>query len=221
MSGLAFGTSALLVQPVVAWALQATSEGQFGLFQLWEWPWFLEVICSFLLLDLSFYYWHRLNHIVPLFWRFHNVHHIDPDMDVSTGFRFHPGEIAFSVFFRGLQLTLLGVGGWVFVAYETVFQAGTLFHHSNVRLPWKVERVVNWLFVTPRMHGLHHSVLKNKTNSNYSVVFSLWDRVHRSFSPIDLSQDDVGVPGYSEPDDNSLLSLVKMPFQKQRSYWPE
>jgi sterol desaturase/sphingolipid hydroxylase (fatty acid hydroxylase superfamily) len=223
MSALAFASSALFVQPVVKRFMQMGEESQIGLLKMLDGHWSIQLIGTFLLLDLSFYYWHRLNHEWSFLWRFHNVHHIDQDLDVSTGFRFHPGEIVFSAGFRAVQISLLGVSGWAFLAYEAVFQAATLFHHSNLKLPYRLERALNFVFVTPRMHGLHHSVLKDETNSNYSVVFSFWDRIHQSLTPISRSEsrgeNPVGVPAYRKPLDNSLSALLIAPFAKQRRYW--
>jgi sterol desaturase/sphingolipid hydroxylase (fatty acid hydroxylase superfamily) len=175
---------------------------------------------AFLLLDLSFYYWHRANHTFRLLWRFHNVHHVDPDLDVSTALRFHFGEVALSAAFRALQVLAIGPAPAAYLAYEMLFQANTLFHHSNVSLPLKVERGLNRLLVTPRMHGIHHSQVRGETNSNYSVVFPWWDRLHRSLV-LGVRQRDIaiGVPGYARPADNRLPALAAMPFRDQRDYW--
>ena len=135
-------------------------------------------VAGFLLLDLSFYYWHRLNHRWAPLWRFHNVHHVDPDLDVSTALRFHFGEVLLSAAFRAAQVLLIGPAVSAYLAYELVFQANTLFHHSNVRLPLRVERALSWVLVSPRMHGIHHSDVRAETDSNYSVVFPWWDRLH-------------------------------------------
>ena len=105
-------------------------------------------------------------HRVPLFWRFHNVHHVDPDVDVTTATRFHVGEIAASAGVRALQIGIIGISWPAYLLYEIVFQAAALFHHSNVRLPLSMEKGVNLVFVTPRMHGIHHSQFRNETNSN-------------------------------------------------------
>ena len=81
----------------------------FGLLNWLPVPLWAQLAGGVLLMDLSFYYWHRLNHLRPWLWRFHNVHHVDPDMDVSTSFRFHVGEVLYSTVFRLLQAGLLGV----------------------------------------------------------------------------------------------------------------
>jgi sterol desaturase/sphingolipid hydroxylase (fatty acid hydroxylase superfamily) len=95
-----------------------------------------------------------------------------------------------------------------------------MFHHSNVRLPIKVERWLNKIVVTPRMHGIHHSIVKEETNSNFSVVFRWWDLIHGTLN-LYVKQPEIviGVPAYLEPDDNKFLNLLILPFRKQREYW--
>jgi len=219
ISGLAFVVAAMVVRPSTLRALNWVSQQPFGLIHLSPWPW-AQFIIGFLLLDLSFYYWHVLNHKVPLLWRFHNVHHIDPDLDVSTGFRFHSGEVLLSTLFRVVQVILTGISFATFAIYEVVFQANTLFHHSNLRLPIRVERWLNKMLVTPRMHGIHHSQVQRETNSNFGVVFPWWDRLHKTLGVnIFQSKIEIGIPGYASPGDNRLWHTFIMPFIKQRDYW--
>jgi len=220
VSGLALATGAYVVAPVALSLVSWTSETSFGLLRLISLPFIAEFAIGFLLMDLSFYYWHRANHSIPLLWRFHNVHHVDPDLDVSTSFRFHFGEVLYSVAFRALQVGLLGISLFTYLAYELVFQCATVFHHSNLRLPITVERWLNKIIVTPRMHGIHHSIVKDETNSNYSVVFRWWDWMHGTLR-LNVKQSDVviGVPAYLEPGDNKFLNLLILPFRKQREYW--
>lgn len=196
------------------------SEKPFGLIHVAPAPPLFQALLGFLLMDLSFYYWHLANHKVPLLWRFHNVHHIDPDLDVSTAVRFHFGEVFLSTGFRALQVVLIGVSPLVYVIYELVFQSNTLFHHSNLRVPLRLERILNKLLVTPRMHGIHHSEVMGETNSNYSVVFPWWDRLHRSLQlNVPQSAIVVGIPAYQDPRDNTLWNALWLPFRKQRDYW--
>jgi sterol desaturase/sphingolipid hydroxylase (fatty acid hydroxylase superfamily) len=100
------------------------------------------------------------------------------------------------------------------------FQCATLFHHSNVRLPIRLERALNKVIVTPRMHGIHHSIVKDETNSNYSVIFRWWDVLHGTLR-LNIKQADIiiGVPAYMDRQDNNLFNLLMMPFRKQRDYW--
>ena len=220
LAACAFAIAAVLVKPVALSLAAWTSMRSFGLLHLMGLPLAARFGLGFLLMDLTFYYWHRANHRIPVLWRFHNVHHIDPDLDVSTAFRFHVGEVLFSVAFRVVQIGLLGVSPLTYVIYESVFQGSTFFHHSNVRLPLRVERLLNIILVTPRMHGIHHSVIEPETNSNYGVVFSWWDLLHRSLRRnIPQAALVIGVPAYLESADNTLWHTLTLPFRKQHDYW--
>lgn len=203
-----------------AWLLEWTQVARFGLLgwaSVPTWPGFA---AGFLLLDMTFYWWHRANHEAPLLWRFHNVHHIDPDLDVTTSFRFHFVEILYSTAFRAAQVLVIGVSPLTFFVYQTVFTCGTALHHSNLRLPVGAERLLNIFIVTPRMHGIHHSAVRAETNSNYSVVFRWWDAL---FGTLNLAVPQgavtIGVPAYLGADDNRLWRVIAMPFTVQRAYW--
>jgi sterol desaturase/sphingolipid hydroxylase (fatty acid hydroxylase superfamily) len=209
-----------LLQPAVQSALRWSAGKPFGFAHFVALPSPFGFVLSFLLMDLSFYYWHLANHRVPFLWRFHNVHHIDPDLDVSTAFRFHFGEIALSSGFSLLQVSLIGPSVWAYAVYQVVFQAEVLFHHSNIRLPVGAERWLNKVLVTPRMHGIHHSQVQRENNSNFGTVFPWWDRLHRTLG-LNIPQDEVvvGIAGYSLREDNSFWNILFMPFRKQRDYW--
>lgn len=220
LAAIAYATSGLLVTPLALRLAGLTAGHDIGLLPRLALPGAAATGLAILAMDLSFYYWHRLNHRLPLLWRFHNVHHVDRDLDVTTALRFHFGEIVMSTFFRSLQVTLLGVGPLAYVAYEALLQCANLFHHSNLRLPIGFERALNLIFVTPRMHGIHHSEIEGEANSNYSVVFSFWDRLHRSLClGVPQGEVTVGVPAYREPGDQRLLGALTLPFRRQRDYW--
>ena len=217
---LVFISASIFISPLAKSIIHPTSIHGFGLLSLLPLNSILLFVIGFLLMDLTFYYWHRLNHELPLLWRFHNVHHIDPDLDVTTSMRFHVVEIAYSSLFRLVQLSLIGIEPLTFVCYEFVFQASTFFQHSNIKLPIRFERLINKIIVTPRMHGIHHSNYRNETNSNYSVIFSFWDRLHRTIQ-LNVPQQSVtvGVPGFKHLQDNTFKNLMLMPFKAQRPYW--
>ena len=220
ISALAFAAAMLLARPAALSVLDWAADRPFGLVHVMPMPVAAQFVIAFLLMDLAFYWWHVANHRVPFLWRFHNVHHIDPDLDVSTAFRFHFGEVALSTIFRIVQVGVIGLSMWMFAVYEIAFQANTLFHHSNVRLPIRLERLLNLVIVTPRMHGIHHSQVRDETNSNFSVVFSWWDRLHRTLG-LNIPQAEIviGVPGYADTGDNALSNALLLPFRHQRDYW--
>jgi len=217
---IAFATVSLIVRPAAEATLGWTGSNDFGLSRLEIIPHGVRSIVAFLLMDLSFYWWHRINHRIPLLWRLHNVHHFDPDLDLSTTFRFHFGELAFSSAFRVVQIGLIDPSLITYLIYEMIFQLAALFHHSNLRLPIRIERILLRLIVTPRMHGIHHSQIKEETNANYSTVFSFWNRLHRTVR-LNIPQDaiKIGIPGYAETQDNRLGNSLLAPFQRQRDYW--
>jgi len=216
----AFATAAALVRPAAAITLDFTGINSFGLLPLAGLTGATEIVAAFLLLDLSFYYWHVANHRVGFLWRFHNVHHIDPDLDVTTAFRFHFVEVGLSAGFRIVQVLLIGPSLTAYIIYELAFQLGTLFHHSNLRLPLPIERALNFFLVTPRMHGIHHSNIRDENMTNFSVVFPWWDRLHRTLRlNVPQGKVTIGIPGYSASEDNAVLHSFLMPFRRQRDYW--
>lgn len=221
ITALSFGVGMAVVRPVALFGVSSWIEAHsFGLLPWSGLPFWGQVFLGFVWMDLTFYWWHRMNHIYPLLWRFHNVHHIDPDMDVSTAFRFHFAETLYSTAFRALQVGLAGIVPFTYLLYELIFNVCTMFHHSNVRLPLTLERLLNKIIVTPRMHGVHHSAVGPETNSNYSVVFRWWDFLHKTLR-LNIPQKEVviGVPGYLLLQDNAFLHLIVMPFARQRPYW--
>lgn len=220
LSVISFIFVSVVIFPAQQNTIAFTTEQSFGLLNLVNFPIIVECIIGFLLMDLAFYYWHLLNHKVPLLWRFHNVHHFDPDLDVSTAFRFHFVEIGLSTIFRVIQLSVIGISPIAFMIYELCFTANTIFQHSNIKLPIMFERVLNKIIVTPRMHGVHHSRFMNETNSNYSTVFSWWDIIHKTIR-LNIPQNKIiiGVPAYSVQKDNTLVNVFMLPFKKQCDYW--
>ena len=176
-------------------------------------------LATFLLMDYAYWWWHWANHMLPFFWRFHNVHHTDLDLDVSTAARFHFGEMFFSTGFLSLAVTLFGIGPVLLVIFFVAFEAATLFHHSNWRLPIALERLLNFVVVTPRMHGIHHSIVQRETNSNWGTIFCWWDKLHRTLRR-DVPQDaiTIGVAAYREEHELTLGKLLSLPFREQRPW---
>jgi sterol desaturase/sphingolipid hydroxylase (fatty acid hydroxylase superfamily) len=220
VSALAFGTAFVLVGPAAAATLGFAEGRSFGLLQRAGLTGVAEGVAAFLLLDLSFYYWHVANHRFATLWRMHNVHHIDPDLDVTTAFRFHFAEVGLSAGFRVIQVLVIGPSAVAYAIYEAAFQLGTLFHHSNVKLPLTLERGLNKALVTPRMHGIHHSEVRDENRSNFGVIFPWWDRLHGTLRlNVPQSRVAIGIPAYSQPGDNRLPHCLALPFQAQRDYW--
>src|SRR3954471_10772403 len=182
-------------------------------------PGWLAIAVGFVILDYAYWWWHWANHMIPFFWRFHNVHHTDLDLDVTTAARFHFGEILFSTGFLSLVLLVGGIAPFTFILFFVVFEGAVAFHHSNWRLPIELERFLNLIIVTPRMHGIHHSIVQRETNSNWGTVFCWWDKLHRTLRR-DIPQDaiTIGVAGYRDEHELTLGKLWALPFRKQRKW---
>ena len=202
-------------------ALAAWMQDQrLGLLNWLPLPVWVRVVVGFLLMDYAYWWWHWANHMILFFWRFHNVHHTDLDMDVSTASRFHFGEMVFSIGFLSLGVLIFGIGPTMLAAFFIVFEAATLFHHSNWCLAIWLEQILNRVIVTPRMHGIHHSIVKRETNSNWGTIFCWWDKLHGTLRR-DIPQDEltIGVPAYRDEGELSFGRLWLLPFQRQRDYW--
>lgn len=205
-----------LLQPLATWIVR----DRIGLLQIVEWPRWVVVVVAIVLLDYALWWWHWANHRIPFFWRFHLVHHVDRDLDASTALRFHFGELALSIPVRAAQMIVIGVDPRILWLWQTILFGSILFHHANLRLPPRLERVLVRLIVTPRMHGIHHSDREDETNSNWSSLFSAWDFVHRTFR-FDVPNERIviGVPAYRDPRDVTIGKILTLPFRRQKKGW--
>jgi sterol desaturase/sphingolipid hydroxylase (fatty acid hydroxylase superfamily) len=220
LAGLGLATVTILqtplLVPVSTWAIQ----NEIGLLRLISLPGWVRVAATIVLLDYTLWFWHWLNHKVPFLWRFHSVHHVDRDLDASTGIRFHFGELGLSVLFRGAQIVAIGADPFGVGIYQILLFASVVFHHSNSRLPVGLESWLVRVVVTPRMHGIHHSDYRNETNSNWSSLFSVWDYLHRTVR-LDVPQAaiTIGVPGYSRPEAVTIGKAIVLPFRSHQEDW--
>ena len=202
-----------LQAPFLAPLLDWAARERVGLLNLVALPAGVELALGVLLLDYTLWHWHRINHLWPLLWRFHVVHHIDLDLDASTAFRFHFGELTLSIGYRALQVLAIGPSLGALLLWQLLLVVCILFHHSNLRLPLGLERALVRVVVTPRMHGIHHSLYRSETNANWSSLLSAWDFLHRTLV-LNVPQHDVvvGVPGCREPRLVGLGQILRRPF---------
>lgn len=214
-----FATLRLILLPSMVWVAYKNEDWNFGLNYIYDLHTLAEGAVAFVILDYSNYFWHVLNHKSAFLWRFHLVHHTDLDLDVTTAIRFHAGELFFSAFYRSLAVLLTGASPTLVIFYEVCFEVATLFHHSNWKLSLSIEKIINKIFVTPRMHGIHHSTIRNETDSNFSVIFSFWDRINGT-AKLNVAQRDIeiGVPTYANPEALTVLHLLKLPFTKIKQW---
>jgi hypothetical protein len=151
-------------------------------------------------MDYTIYLWHIATHHFAFLWRFHLVHHVDLDLDMTTALRFQAADMALSTPYPAVQVALIGVSPRALSVWQGWFFLSVLFHHSNLRLPERMERILALALTTPRMHGIHHSTVREETDPNWSSGFSFWDRLHGTFrNDVPQAEIAIGVPGYPDP----------------------
>ncbi|EAT11322.1 sterol desaturase family protein [Bermanella marisrubri] len=193
---------------------------QWGIFNVWQPNFALQVILSLLLLDCLIYWQHRLFHSVPVLWRLHRVHHMDQNIDVTTGSRFHPIEIALSLFIKFIAVLLFGVDAVAIILFEVILNGTAMFNHANLRLPLTFDKWLRLLIVTPDMHRVHHSQRPEETDSNFGFNLSIWDRVFRSYVDQPRFGHEKMRIGLREFTDakvtQSFIGMLVSPFQTSR-----
>ncbi len=199
----------------VAAAVDAAALG-FGLFNLLDWPLWLEFVLAILVLDLAIWVQHLVTHKVPLFWRFHRVHHADRDFDVTTALRFHPVEIIASAAFKVGLVYVLGPAALAVLVFEVLLNATAMFNHANLALPRWLDRLVRLVLVTPDMHRVHHSVHELEHNSNFGFALSVWDRLFGTYRPQPVGDHQTMAIGLGWQDDKPMRLgwMLTLPFRR-------
>ena len=190
-----------------------------GLFFLFPMPPLLLGLTGIVALDLFAYFAHVLLHKSWLGWQFHRVHHSDNEVNVTTAFRQHPGETVWRIFWYVLTIAVFGIPLWAAVVYLTISTLNAQLEHTNVRLPERVDRVLRSVFVTPNMHKVHHSREQRQTDTNYSNIFSLWDRLFRTYTPtVSFGALQYGLDGFDDRKTQTLPALLMLPFRQSTDY---
>lgn len=172
-------------------------------------------VLAVVLLDVWTWAWHRANHRIPALWRFHRVHHGDPEMDATTSARFHPGELVLSAVCRLPLIAALGVTSKDLLIFETLLLLVSQFQHSHC-LPVADSWRTGWLIVTPAMHRVHHSRLPAETNSNYASILAIWDRIFGTYrDPREVRPGRTGLDELDSVTSQTVLGMLKTPFDRQ------
>ncbi len=198
---------------VVSYCLTVATNNQFGLLYHLNMPFSVALISGVLLCDLNGYIAHRLYHKVPLFWRFHRVHHSDVELDASSALRMHPFEFIFQATTQATVLPLLGVSNSSFVIYVAFSLPLFIINHANIKFPNWYEKYVSLLFITPNWHRVHHSSKQIETDSNYADVFTLWDRIfstHKSQKPEEIT---FGLETLRKKESQTFWGMLLTPFK--------
>lgn len=213
MAAMSAAAISALEAPLVHRLSQMVHRRGWGIVKILRLPRWAEIGSAVVLMDYTLYLWHVLTHKAPPLARFHRVHHADLDMDASTAVRFHFGEMILSIPWRAAQVVLIGAAPRSLSTWQTLTTMAILFHHSNSRLPYAVERWLCRVIVTPRMHGIHHSIILEETDANWGTIFSLPDFLHGTIR-LNVPQERVviGLPLFQSEDELTLTKLIPMPL---------
>jgi sterol desaturase/sphingolipid hydroxylase (fatty acid hydroxylase superfamily) len=206
-----------LVAPtaVVGVALIAAERG-WGLFPALGLPAWAGIVFGVIALDLVIYTQHVVFHHVPVLWRLHRMHHADLDIDVTTGVRFHPLEILLSLAIKMAAVVALGVPALAVPIFEVLLNATSMFNHSNVALPSRLETIARWIVVTPQMHQVHHSIERQETDSNFGFNLPWWDRLFGTYRAKPAAGEQgmtIGLPIFRDVAELRIVRLLTQPFR--------
>jgi sterol desaturase/sphingolipid hydroxylase (fatty acid hydroxylase superfamily) len=208
---------AMLAVPVAAVAAAAfAQEHGLGLLNHLAWPYWLKLVITLLVLDLAIWFQHLVSHKVPVFWRLHRVHHADRDIDVTTAVRFHPIEIALSMLWKIVVVVPLGASPFAVFLFEVILNACAMFNHANIALPSWLDGALRLVIITPDMHRVHHSVLRDEHDRNYGFNLSLWDRLFRTYrAEPEAGQQGmtIGLTPYQTAAPTRLVWSLALPFR--------
>jgi sterol desaturase/sphingolipid hydroxylase (fatty acid hydroxylase superfamily) len=196
---------------------------RWGLMNAVGFPRYFTLVASVVLLDLAIYLQHVMFHAVPAFWRVHRMHHSDLDIDVTTGVRFHPIEIAISIGIKLAAIAALGAPVMGVLAFEAVLNATSLFNHANIAIASAADARMRMIIVTPDMHRVHHSVVVRETNSNFGFNLSWWDRPFGTYRdrPAAGHRDmTIGVEDFRDPRELKLGPMLLQPWRGTPGDYP-
>ena len=185
-----------------------------GLFNMVALPSIVATAGAIVVLDLAWYATHVSMHKVSALWRFHAVHHSDPQVDVTTTYRQHPGESLIRYAYLAVFALSAGASPLAFAIYRVWSSLHGQFEHANIKLPQWLDTAISWVFSSPNMHKLHHSSDQRFTDTNYTNIFSIWDRIFGTFTPSRLgTKVNYGLHGMDTAAQQSAAALLAGPFR--------
>ena len=220
-ANLGFGLSgAVCVHLLIPWlavdaALWAKQQG-IGLLHVLVLPGWLAATVAIVVLDLMIYGQHRLMHRVNWLWRMHRLHHSDLALDVSSGVRFHPLEILFSMLLKIAAVVALGAPPVAVLTFEILLNGFAMFTHANMAIPARIDRQLRRVFVTPEMHRIHHSIVHDEQDTNFGFHVSWWDRLFGSYRERTVQPPatfPIGLARFRDDREQRFDHLLLQPFK--------
>ena len=218
--GLSFMNSILmkLILPIAGTGLAViVAEKQFGLLNAFELPIIVAITLYLVVFDLAIYFQHRFFHFLGPLWRLHRMHHTDLDYDLTTGNRFHPLSIILSLIIKLVLIVVMGPPAIAVLVSEILLNLTSMFNHSNVNIPSRIDRMLRLFVVTPDMHRIHHSQDSMEYNKNFGFNFPWWDRLFGTYKEEPALGHDamiIGIHGFNEKSSVWLHRMLVQPFKE-------
>jgi sterol desaturase/sphingolipid hydroxylase (fatty acid hydroxylase superfamily) len=217
---IADSLAARLILPILPIGLAVVcADKGWGLFNRYSLGAWLPIISGIMILDLMIYLQHVMFHKIPILWRLHMMHHMDLDLDVTSGVRFHPLEIILSYLIKNAAVLAFGPPAIAVLIFELLLNNFTMFNHSNLRIPGALDRFLRLFIITPDMHRVHHSVIKRENNSNYGFSVPWWDFIFKTYIAQPAAGHErmtIGLAGYRDMKYSTLGGMLAAPFMKNR-----
>ena len=172
-------------------------------------------VACLLLFDLIIYGQHYFFHKLNWLWSFHQVHHSDGDLDVTSGVRFHPVEIIISSIIKIIFIFIIGPSYKSVFFFEVLLNSSSLFNHANLFIPPSIEKKLRLLIVTPQMHIIHHSNNDTAKSKNFGFNLSWWDYVFMTYKDINFSNYIIGLERYGPTKRQKIFRLLSIPFNSK------
>ncbi len=217
---LFFTVTTLLINLAFAFLIVKTSDWvvaqEVGLFQwIADWPLSIKIILGLMVMDfVGAYLIHFIEHKVYWMWKFHVIHHSDENVDTTTALRHHPGESVFRAVFTTLAVLIAGAPIWLVMLYQSISALLSQFNHANLKLPPAIDKLMSHVIVTPAMHRIHHHNEQPLTDTNYGNIFSLWDRLLKTFAFVEPDKVVFGLDVFKRRSGH-IGDLLEVPFDKE------
>jgi sterol desaturase/sphingolipid hydroxylase (fatty acid hydroxylase superfamily) len=195
-------------------AMAAVTLRPTGLMAQLQWPLWLQITTGIIVLDFSVgYASHRTMHMWPAMWRFHQIHHSDDFVDVTTTYRTHPVETVWRFLFGIVPVWVLGLPAQAVVVQRILQATNGVIEHGNLRLWRPLDRVLSVVWVTPNVHKIHHSREISETNSNYANLLTIYDRLLGTYTPAERAHSIVyGLDDAERLANGAYPALLALPF---------
>jgi len=194
-----------------------SEDNNMGLLYLLELSPIVSSVVAITILDVTIYFQHVLFHKIDFLWKLHSVHHMDPMLDSTTGFRFHPLEILISNFIKVALILLIGARPIDVLIFEIILSTTAIFNHSNLKINSKLEKILRLFLITPDLHLIHHSTTRSEMNSNYGFSVCWWDRIFKTFTrnpKLDYPVMILGIRNTPKPKYFFIPYIYIFPFKK-------